>query len=641
MGKETQRNNAGNRIKPASRERSGRAVDSNSNTAGSTISRRAAIALGTGLVLNSSRASGDDTIVQTVVARAERRKSYRTQIKDRAGRDYRESVRPFGGQLANRIENITECDHVPHFDVIVVGSGYGGAICAARLSEKLRPGKTLAIFERGKEWLPGSFPDTFPQVSEQTRQVLLGPRRGKIVNHLGMFNVLTNDEINVLSANALGGTSLINANIVIRPERFVFENSSWPATLQDPGALEPYFKLVERELGTMPTPFDQTPKVLKQRLAAARLSSTACFFERSPQAVMYDGRLLDSTSRNRHNMIQRCCTLCGDCSTGCNVGAKNTLVYNYLPRARHHGAQIYTQVEVHRLEKDPLGWRLSVTYRNDENGNQCNKRFSVTAGVVVLGAGSPASTEILLRSRSGQLRFSNALGQRWSGNGDMIGFSIKGTEGTNIGGYGAYPTRQPGVGPTVQTSIYDRNHQDPNLDLLIQEGAIPRALTGMFSLLLQDRKLNRSMMMLGMGHDGGQGRVGVNENGPTISWPGHKEGDYRKRVRHRFAQLAQAHGGQFKYLKAFGDNLVTVHPLGSCNMSDDPDCGAVNHRGQVYDFANCSDNNVGLHQGLFVADGSIIPTSLAANPLLTIGALAERISHQLWSDPDYHWLFQA
>src|SRR5690606_38883849 len=108
------------------------------------------------------------------------------------------------------------------------------------------------------------------------------------------------------------------------------------------------------------------------------------------------------------------------------------------------------------------------------------------------------------------------------------------------------------------------------------------------SVLLQDKDLTRSMLLLSMGHDGSKGCIGLNEHGPTISWPGAKESEYRQRVRHRFAQIAQAHGGQFKYLKAFGDNLVTVHPLGSCAMSDDPDCGVVNGRGQVYDLTKCS-----------------------------------------------------
>ena len=111
--------------------------------------------------------------------------------------------------------------------------------------------------------------------------------------------------------------------------------------------------------------------------------------------------------------------------------------------------------------------------------------------------------------------------------------------------------------------------------------------------------------------------------------------------------MGDAHGGKYKYLQAFGANLITVHPLGGCNMSDDPAYGVVNHIGQVYSGhrggtaqSRGPDRGQALvHNGLYVADGSIVPGSIGANPYFTIGALSERIAASIALAPMYRDLF--
>ena len=149
------------------------------------------------------------------------------------------------------------------------------------------------------------------------------------------------------------------------------------------------------------------------------------------------------------------------------------------------------------------------------------------------------------------------------------------------------------------------------------------------------------MVMLGMGHDEAEGRVVWKDSRWQISWPGLKEGAYRQMVFREFERLAQAHLGRYKRLKAFGDNLVTVHPLGGCGMSDDPTQGVVNHLGQVYKGGCGRDrfDQPEVHHGLYVADGSIIPTALGVNPYMTIGALAERVAHHIVFNPAHADLF--
>ena len=100
---------------------------------------------------------------------------------------------------------------------------------------------------------------------------------------------------------------------------------------------------------------------------------------------MYDHRYLDDRMQNPHGVIQRACNLCGDCITGCNVGAKNTLVANYLPEAKYLGSEIYTQIEVKRIQRSEIGYRLDLEYVDDSSGQTCVRPISITSDLVILG----------------------------------------------------------------------------------------------------------------------------------------------------------------------------------------------------------------------------------------------------------------
>ena len=130
-----------------------------------------------------------------------------------------------------------------------------------------------------------------------------------------------------------------------------------------------------------------------------------------------------------------------------------------------------------------------------------------------------------------------------------------------------------------------------------------------------------------------------------MRWPGLKQASFRKAMWAEFQQLAEASGGEYKRLKLFGDNLVSVHPLGGCAMADDPIQGVVNSDGQVFDgaYGGYADETgrPAVHQGLYVADGSIMPSSLGCNPFMTISALAERVAEGILRNPDYFDLFTS
>jgi cholesterol oxidase len=568
-----------------------------------------------------------------------------SSLKRRAAADYRASMQRFGGRLSNPAEQLFHTSTLPasgQFDVLIIGSGYGASVCAARLAPRLAPGSRLALIERGREWIPGEFADTFGGVYRQSRNQLAGKRKRTVVNPLALHNVIMNDEVNVWTGNGLGGGSLINAGIALIPDAEVFSVFEWPRELRDRDVLNPHFLRVAAGLNLIRTPLDQTTKVASRRRAADRLHPYPGFFDLSPMSVMLDSRYLDEFSQNPQEMIQRPCTLCGDCITGCNVGAKNTLAMNFLPIARSFGAEIYTQVEVRSIEKVQGRYKVNLVYYDDRDCGMRRRYTSVWSRLLILAAGSPGSPAILLRSREEGLCLSQALGHRWSCNGDTLGFVVDKQCVSRIGGVGARDDRQDCIGPTVQASL-KHTHRPLEQRLLIQDAAIPRAATVLFRKLLGDDGLDHSAVMLGMGHDGAIGRIEIQEGLVTMRWPGLKEAPFRKAMWAEFDRIARAEGGRYKRLALFGDNLVSVHPLGGCALADDPIDGVVNAAGQVFDgtaggYSDPQGNPV-VHEGLYVADGSIIPCSLGCNPFMTISALAERIAEGILANPRYQDLF--
>jgi choline dehydrogenase-like flavoprotein len=136
--------------------------------------------------------------------------------------------------LANPIGDLKDS-----YGVVVIGSGYGGAILAARLAQ----GRSLCILERGREWIPGTFPDELDEVVRQVRSEL---------NPLGLYDYRVHDEVDVLIGCGLGGTSLINANVVIQPDNDLFDHPRWPDEIRqdrDNGNLNQYFPRVRAMLG--------------------------------------------------------------------------------------------------------------------------------------------------------------------------------------------------------------------------------------------------------------------------------------------------------------------------------------------------------------------------------------------------------
>jgi len=531
-----------------------------------------------------------------------------------------------------------------HYKVVIVGSGYGGAIVASRVA---RAGQDVCVLERGRELHPGEYPNSAPTGLRETQVRTAGWHCGA---DTAMFDFHVGQDISVLVGCGLGGTSLINANVALEPADWIFDDPRWPEPLRGrPGVLKDFMPGVREMLGSRPYPdhFPHLPKLGALARAAERLPGEM----RRP-----DLNVTFADGPNAAGIQQNACVLCGDCCLGCNYGAKNTVLMNYLPDAHAHGAQVFTEVAVRSVQRGQGTWRVVFDVLGAGRGRYgtAPSQF-ITADVVVLAAGTLGSTEILLRSRDQGLEMSERLGYGFSGNGDVLAFAYDTSRPVRGVGLGRrVPRRHTAVGPTI-TGLIDLREEQPDRSkaLIIEDGAIPGALAAILPAALYGassfgslgghggsgaRRLrefaeiplgsyhgpvDRTLTYLVMSTDDSGGRLVLENDRIQVNWPEVAEQPVFARDNQILARATKALRGtpvpDPLWAWTNGRSLITVHPLGGCVMADEPAAGVVDHTGQVF-----TGNGQGVHEGLYVADGSVIPVSLDANPLLTIAAIAER-----------------
>jgi len=537
------------------------------------------------------------------------------------------------------------CDIKDHYTVLVVGSGYGGAIAASRLA---RAGQQVCVLERGREFQNGEYPDTETEALAEMQADLPSGHTG---SRTGLYDFYVNPDVNVFVGCGLGGTSLINGNIAVRAEPRVFQDARWPPALRDdPASLEEGYRRAEEMLRPVeyPARYPALPKLLALEQAAAHLGQDCA---RAPIAVNFKEGV------NHVGVEQHACMLCGDCVTGCNYGAKNTVLFNYLPDARNFGAEIYTQVSVRRLERKDGRWLAH--YQTLETGREDFDEpvRTVSADIVVLAAGTLGSTGILLRSKAAGLPLSDQVGQNFSGNGDVLGYSFGCAEEIRGVGYGHRdPRDMEAVGPCVTGMIDMRRQPDLDSGIVIQEFVTPGALVNLLPEALAktgaalgrvsgdglgealamegevdslsvgpyDSTADHTQAYLVTTHEGGAGSMRLENGRLQIEWPHVGDQPIFGRVNALLAEATRALGGKYLinpvWSAIFNKDLITVHPLGGCAMAADAAHGVVNHKGQAFSGGS----GTAVHEGLYVCDGSTIPRSLGAGPLLTISALSER-----------------
>jgi cholesterol oxidase len=544
--------------------------------------------------------------------------------------------------LANPAEDLQS-----EYDVIVVGSGYGGAITAARLgvaNASAGGALRIAVLERGAEYPTGTFPESQQDAALSIRSA---------VTPLGLLEIDHNPTVDILRGNGLGGTSLVNFNVAIEPDREVFL-ASWPRPIrelvdQDPnglGGLDEYFGRARRMLGA-------NRFIDGENLARVDVFGRIAK-EAGAQVVPLNITVNKQDRVSRYGVVRKACPMHGGDGTGDNTFSKNTVATNYLPMAKHFGVEIFTQIEVERVEQTTDGkWRIIGKRRSGTRGLTTTD-VTVTARRVVLAAGAMGTNGILLRSQSAGLKLSKRLGKNFSGNGDNFGIAYNTNYRTDTQAWASTdgpPRSELMCGPSITMAMrFGAGQADLRKRFTVEDLSIPRALQDVFRVGLMalaatrypsldrakvnrwrkdaafntDGAMNHSLGFLIMVHDNSDGEIVLRNDGSvTIDWPGAPTERMYKDVDDILRPAVEAIGGT--YIKNpwwtnsfFGNQLLSAHPMGGCTTADDIDGGVVDHAGKVFH------PDGGVYDGLYVSDGSVVPRAIGVNPFLTISMFAER-----------------
>ncbi|XP_028394624.1 uncharacterized protein LOC114518825 isoform X2 [Dendronephthya gigantea] len=537
----------------------------------------------------------------------------------------------------------------PHYDVVVVGSGYGGSIAACRAASA---GKSVCLLEKGKEWSPGEFPETFLH-AERDLHMHFGSHKFHSGKPYGLYEVYVGDHVSVLQGCGLGGGSLINANVALDAEPAVYQKPHWPVEFIND--VETLMKTDRTHVVDMlkPTPYpDSYPQLAKiermqEGFAVFDIEDLHKHFYKTPIYVTFEDK-----EKNHVGVPQPKCTACGNCCGGCNVGAKNTLNMNYIAEAKAYGAEIYTKIEVMSIARESNSNEWLVHYKRLVKGSFEVAEEIIGANHVILGAGALGSTKVLLRSKERGLNISHAIGTRLSTNGDMPAFSYDGAKETNSIGVKTKdligPNKKVAPGPS-NTTVIDlrRRSGKKEAGFVIEDFTPPSSVGSVYSIVLTAaakhgiditcEAMDNSMTFLGMCRDGARGKVNYHSKTDdiSISYEDVEDEPNFNVVNAAVRKVAEKLGGTFvenpSWSKYLGKSIITVHPLGGCRMAESGETGVVNHAGQVF-----KGDSKEVLEGLYVVDGAVIPTSVGVNPTLTISCVAERCMRLLAKREGWH-----
>jgi cholesterol oxidase len=529
----------------------------------------------------------------------------------------------------------------------------------------------VLVLERGRPYPPGSF----TRSPYRARESFWDPPRGLT----GMYHYWSFKGIDALVSAGLGGGSLIYANVFLRKDEnwFVHEDLNdggyeyWPVSRED---LDPHYDRVEQMIKLQRYPFEHepyagTPKTIafKQAAEASGLEwflpqLAVTFANEGRQPVL--GEAIQEAIPNLHGRTRTTCQLCGECDVGCNYGSKNTLDYNYLTYAKHHGAEIRTLADVRRIGPGQDGKGYQVRYADLNERPEEPPLVDLTCDHLVLAAGTLGTTNLLLRNRSAFPRLSRKLGMRFCGNGDLLTLILNTTEVTD--GKRTPRIVDPGYGPVITSTARMPDAADPGgsgRGFYLQDAGYPQHLAWILHVMAAPAQIWRwreggsylvknwlkgspdtdvtahiaglmqpaglsagGLPLLGMGRDVPDGRMYLRNGRLAIDW--HKSRgslEYFNRLRNTSRDIAQSLGGRFADNPIwFLRRVITVHPLGGAPMGRTRGEGVVDSYGNVFG-----------HPGLHIADGSVMPGPTGPNPSFTIAALADRFADQI-IEPDRH-----
>ncbi len=519
------------------------------------------------------------------------------------------------------------------FDWLIVGSGFGGSVSALRLSEK---GYRVGVLECGRRYRDEDFAENTWNLSRYLWAPPLGLR--------GILRLTPFRDVFIASISAVGGGSIGYACTLYRAAPEFFVNPQWAALGDWAARLAPHYDTAERMLGVNTVPFDSDSQGLIRELAAhLGVEKT---FRRTPVGIYFGepGTTVPDPFFGGEGPPRTGCTRCGACMVGCRVGAKNTLVKNYLWFAEKRGAQVRADTEV--VDIVPLGaddgsdgYRVTT---QRPGAWLFRRRRTFTARGVVLAAGALGTNRLLARCKHrGSLpRVSDRLGEQVRTNSESV-LAVR------------FPDdrRQPWNDVAISSSIHPR--PDTHIEF-VTYGPKGDFMSTLFTLLTgKGTRFTRPLMLAGniLRHPvrfvksawpvGWSRRTSVllvmqtldnaiafrarrrwfgsgvrlvteqdpDKPNPTFIAAGNKAAQW----------LAQHTGGiaQSMVLEAVADIPTTAHILGGAVIGADASTGVVDSRNRVFGYRN-----------LLICDGAAMPANPGVNPSLTITAIAEHaMSH--------------
>lgn len=515
------------------------------------------------------------------------------------------------------------------YDVVVVGSGFGGSVTALRLTEK---GYRVAVLEAGQRFDE----TTYPKTSWQVRSFFWAPKLGCF----GLQRISLLKDVMILSGAGVGGGSLLYANTLYEPLPPFYDDPQWRHITDWRDELAPAYDQAKRMLGAVVNP-TMTPSD-EVMLAVAEEMGVGDTFHRTPVGVFFGdpGVEVDDPFFGGVGPSRRGCIECGECMTGCRHGAKNTLLKNYLHLAERGGAVIHDRTTVDSIRPMAGGGYDVVTSRTGQWGRRGGRTFQ--ADHVVLAAGTMGTQRLLHRLRDeGVLpRLSARLGELTRTNSEAIlgARTFRGdadyTKGVAITS-SFHPSADTHVEPVrygkgsnamglLTTALADGDGRFRPLTWIQEMSRHPALMVRNLSMrhwseqtiiaLVMQTKDNSITCYTKPGPLGLFGRrltskQGHGEPNPTWIPAGH---DVVRRIAQRIGGFA---GGGWNDVFNIP---MTAHFLGGAVIGDSAETGVIDPYHRVYG-----------HPGLHIVDGSAVSANLGVNPSLTITAQAER-AMSLW-----------
>ena len=526
-------------------------------------------------------------------------------------------------------------------DVVVIGSGFGGSVAALRLAEK---GYAVLVLEAGRRFEDEDFAET----SWDAKNYLWAPALGCY----GIQRIHKLPDVMILAGAGVGGGSLNYANTLYRPPRPFYDDPQWRDLADWETELAPHYDTASRMLGVVEENPCEGPVEEVMRQAAADLG-VAETFRKTPVGVFFGapGVTVPDPFFGGEGPARTGCTMCGNCMVGCRVGAKNTLMKNYLALAERRGVRLEAMRTVTHLAEIPgtrgSDGRAAYRIRHEATDARGDRDAKVTrARHVVVAAGTWGTQSLLHEMRDeGHLpEISQRLGHLTRTNSEALLGAQTEDPPADVDltcGVAITASFHPDADTHVENVRYgkgsnamgllstimvpgDTGRSRP-LEFLVQLIRDPKPMLKTFpmahrwserliiGLVMQSRD-NSLRVWRTKGRWGRRPHLtsaqGHGEPNPTYIEAGHRSMEAVAR------RLAEATG---QYTVAGGswsevfDVPLTAHFLGGVAISGGPETGVVDQWHRLFG-----------HPGISVVDGSTISANLGVNPSLTITAQAER-----------------